>query len=122
MYQVKAITDKNYISIVLKGIMEADEAKNAAEEVENALTKVKDGFDIINDISEFKPVTEDAMKYIQQAQKAAEKKGAKRIIRIVGSVVGNLQFKRLQKESNIGYDIIEVRNMDDALKYIEENR
>ena len=57
MYQV--IVDKvhNRIVMQLKGFLLEDEMTKAANEVKNGIDILKPNFDVINDISDFKPAS-----------------------------------------------------------------
>jgi len=119
MYDIKADVIKNCLFITLKGFFQPDEAKVAADKVISEAEKLGTGFTIINDISEFKPASEEAAAHIKRAQGAVAQKGVKKVIRIVGaSVLGKFQFSRTQKEVHAGYESFEVATMEDALKLL----
>lgn len=119
MYDIRADVKRHCLLITLRGFLQPDEAKEAADKVISEAEKLATGFTIVNDISEFKPASEEAAAHIKRAQGAMAAKGAKKVIRIVGaSVLGKHQFNRTQKEAQAGYESIEVATMDDALKLL----
>jgi hypothetical protein len=118
MYKIQANTEKNYLLIELKGFFNEEETKNAAFLAVEEGKKLKPGFTIINNISEFKPVIQESVKYLSEAQTAIFQMGAKRAVRVVGNVLAKAQFNRVQKEANVGYEVVEVRTVEEAMKFI----
>ena len=121
MHKITSDRNKNRLIIILEGQMDSVEAKEAADEVVQKLEELNAGMEIINDISKFKPSSEEAQNEIIRAQKAAIQKGASRVVRVIGSVIGKTQFKRLQKEANATYEVIEANSMEDAINFLESN-
>lgn len=121
MHKVTADPEKNRLTIILEGLMNADEAKQAADEVSSALGTLKPGMDIINDISKFKPSSEETQAEIVRAQQSAVKAGAKRVIRVIESIIGKSQFKRLQQVAGASYEVFETGTLDEAVSFLDNN-
>lgn len=119
MFEVKSEPAKNRLFIKLSGFMTPEEAKQAADQVIKVVSHLKTGYAAINDITEFKPGREEVQNEIVRAQKFLTENGAKVVIRVVKSVSGEMQFKRLTDKAKIGYEIIEVNSVEDALKYLD---
>jgi hypothetical protein len=105
MHETKADPDRNRLYVTLKGRMTGKDAKQASARVISDLKKLKPGFDVITDISEFEPVTQKETELLVQAHKLFIKKGVGRVTRVIGSelkaVVANIQFERVSRKSNI---------------------
>lgn len=121
MHKAMADPEKNRLTIILEGLMNADEAKQAADEVSSALGTLKPGMDIINDISKFKPSSEETQAEIVRAQQSAVKAGAKRVIRVIESIIGKSQFKRLQQVAGASYEVFETGTLDEAVSFLDNN-
>ncbi len=119
MFKIEANTQQNYLIMQLEGFFNSEEIIEAAQKTKDEVDKLKPGFIIINDISKFKPVNQDSTIYIKDAQKYVFMKGAKKVIRVVESVISNLQFNRTKKAAQADYDVFEVSSMEEALKMIE---
>ena len=114
MYQIKADIDQNRLYITLEGRIDSKESKQAASQVMANMKKLKPGFDVITDISEFEPATQKEVDVLMQVQKALIDSGVNRIVRVVGNkikaTVGKIQFDRASKLTNVdakNFDLIE---------------
>lgn len=116
MFEVKADTGKNVLFIKLSGHMSDEEMVNAAEAVIKETKKLKTNFTVVNDISSFKPASQEGAKEILRAQKFLSDHGSGKIIRIVDGVLGKLQLNRNANEA--GLKVIEVKSMEEAKKHI----
>ncbi|MDH4262599.1 MAG: hypothetical protein OEV78_06075 [Spirochaetia bacterium] len=120
IYDIYAKPEKNRIYMKLKGFFRDEQVKEASDKFLSELEKLQPNFDIINDISEFRPATAKGAQIIKDAQIKVAQKGIKRLVRIVDkSVSGLLQFKTTAKEA--GYDGIAVSSLEEAIKYLESN-
>lgn len=119
MYEINIDKEKNRMYLHLKGFLQDDELLDASNKVKIGCDELQSGFDIINDISEFNAATQKGRELIKDAQVYAFKKGVNRVVRVVGNVIGEIQFKRSSREA--GYTAITVRTLDEAYKYLDEN-
>lgn len=95
MYSVRSDLSKNRLYIKLSGHMEKSEVAMAADKVIEEAKKLRPGFATINDISDFKPASQDATTELQRAQAFLKQAGTSRVIRILGeSTIANLQLNR----------------------------
>ncbi len=76
MYETRAHTDRNYLYILIKGLMYMDEAEQTVAAVIAEGQKLKPGFAIINDISEARPTSPEIAEVIKKAQVALFQRGA----------------------------------------------
>ncbi len=122
MYRTRADIEKNRLYIILKGRIAAKESKKAASQVIADLKKLKPGFDVVTDISEFEPVTQKEIEILTQVHKALIENGVNRIARVIGSelkaTVGKIQFERASKQTKVvakNFDLVE-----DADLYLDD--
>ncbi len=119
MYETKAHADRNYLYILIRGLMYLPEAEEAVAAVIAEGEKLKPGFTIINDISEARPTSPEIAEVIKKAQTALFTMGATRVIRIVGEAAAtHLQFARTQRESNAAYASEVAASLEEALTMI----
>ena len=85
------------------------------------LDKLKPGFDLINDILDFKPVLPNSIEKQKKAIQYTVGGGLKTAIRIVpvSYFVGN-QFSRISEEIG-GYDIETAASLDEAERILDKN-
>ncbi len=120
MYVISTNRKKNRLYIELKGFISYDETRRAVDAIKRELNNLKPDFDIINDMRDFKPTSPEGAMRIQQAQVYASQKGLRRVVRIVDSKLGSLQFKRLHQQSGIAYDVFEADSLVAAEKLLDE--
>jgi hypothetical protein len=100
---VRADIRKNRLYVVLAGFFDDREAKQAADKVIQEIKRLRPGFDIINDISGFRPATQRGVQEMIRAQRFAHAAGVDRVIRIVPfETLGSMQFARTSKRA--GYE------------------
>ncbi|MBW1810031.1 MAG: hypothetical protein JRJ87_17675 [Deltaproteobacteria bacterium] len=98
LYNITADIPKNRLYLTFEGSFSDDEAKLVFKETLKEANKLRAGFDVINDISEFQPATIEGTKVIQAAQEVLVKLGVNRVVRVVGkSIIGQMQFRRTFK-------------------------
>ena len=113
MYTVKADVEKNRLYISLVGFFKLEEMQKCTDDVIEESRKLKRGYDVITDISQFKPAGPETIKEIERGQEHFKSTGVGRGIRIVGeSVLSGMQFNRTGKA--IGYIPDTVATLADA--------
>ncbi len=96
---------KNRLYLVLDGFFQDDEIPKVADKCISEASKLKPGFDVINDISNFKPASPKGAEEIKRAQIFVKQNGVKRVIRVVGeAVLAQAQFDRQSKGSGLTAD------------------
>jgi hypothetical protein len=118
MYEAKADLIKNRLYIKLSGFMEKEAISKAADAVIREAKKLKPNFNVINDISEFKPTTHEAANEIRRAQEYLKNHNVGRVIRVIAraAIVGAMQLERTGKEA--GYDANTVASIAEAEKLL----
>ena len=121
MYQSKVDIEKNRLYVTLKGRITAEESKKAANQVIEDIKKLTSGFDVITDISEFEPVTQNEANMLIAVHKALTEQGVNRIVRVVGNelkaTVGKIQFERTSKQSKLVAENFDA--LEDADRYLD---
>jgi hypothetical protein len=118
MYTVKADVAKNRLYVTMVGFFKAEEMKECTDKTIEESKKLKSGYDVVTDISQFKPAGPETVKEIERGQAHFKATGVGRGIRVVGeSVLSGMQFTRTGK--TIGYDPDTVATVADAEKLLD---
>jgi hypothetical protein len=113
---IEVSVTRNRIYIGLEGYFRDDEAAEVAERMIRELKKLRPGFDLINDISQFKPASSAAAGQILRVQGVMKEMGVRRIVRVVaGNALGNMQIKRAANESGLEAQIAGTREEAERL-------
>jgi hypothetical protein len=118
MYTVKVDVAKNRLYITMVGFLKADEMKACTDQVILETKKLKPGYDVITDISQFKPADQEAVKEIERGQAHFKATLIGHGIRVVGkSAVTSMQFSRTGKA--VGYIPDAVATVAEAEKLLD---
>lgn len=94
------VGEPDVLYLTLEGRLEREEAMATVEEMETVLDGVDDGFYTINDISEFSPVSQDAVDAIERGKRVLADNGVAALVRVVGdSTTAKMQFEQVGNES-----------------------
>jgi hypothetical protein len=119
MYKVHADIARNRLYITLAGFLSLEEAKACGDEAIALSKKLKAGYDVLTDITEFKPGTQDVAKDIERVQAHFKNSGARRGARVVGqNAASSMQFNRTGKAA--GFSAVNVATLADAEKFLSE--
>ncbi len=119
MYKNRADVIKNRLYVTFKGKMELDEIKIACANAHQEARRLRAGFGVISDVSEFFPATEDGRLAMQQTMKTLNEMGMGEVVRIVPSnaqVAGN-QWQRTSRA--VGYVAHQVPTLAEAEKLLD---
>ncbi len=120
MYKITANQIKNRLYMQLKGFMEDDEMHTAAEVLIAEVKKLKPGFDVINDISECKPTTQQGSMEIARCQKYVVEHGVRHVMRVLGTnAITRMQFSRTSKNAGSEAVTEEVISFEEAEKRLD---
>lgn len=118
-YQVEIDRAENRLYMKLDGMLEQEMADDVVEEITDRLDELRPGFQVINDISEFKPVSQDATDAIERGKQAIADRGVNAVVRIVGdSVIGKMQFDRVGDEIE-GYHVATAESREQAERFLD---
>lgn len=118
-FSIEADTGANRLHMELSGTLDAEEAAAALEAVEREAAGLDDGFEVINDISGFKPLSQDVADTIAEGKRSLSEAGAGALVRVTGdSAIGSMQFDRVGDAD--GYDIATVETVADAEAMLDD--
>ncbi len=121
MYQVIPNRAKNRIYMRLEGFLTDQEVHEFVEQQIAAIKTMKPGFDVINDISNFKPASPEGAKEIERMLKFSDEYGTRYVMRIIGpNYIARMQFNRLHLATNAKYITEEVASREEAEKRLDE--
>ena len=114
-YEIEADRAENRLYLTLHGTLDADQIAEAADEAVEAAQTLREGFDIVNDISRFRPPSPEAAKPIKEAQGELLEMGVERVVRVVddetSAGVENAFSRRSQQ---VGYEAMTATTVDEA--------
>ncbi len=114
MYKVRIDEEKNRIVVTLAGILTTSEAVACKEIIEKEVVKLSPGFDVIDDISNFRLGQEKAGPVLKEIINYLANHNVHKIVRVVGSSqTGLIQFAKLTGESK-SYNLNYVPTLKDA--------
>ena len=114
---MRADTSKNRLYVVLDGYFSDEKVKEACSKVLREVRKLKPGFTAINDISGFRPASPQGAAEMQRAQGVIMEAGLTRVVRIVGSALGEMQFRRTSR--NAGYGASTAASIQEAERMLD---
>lgn len=107
MFTVKADVPKNRLYVTLEGFLHYPEMKACTDKTIEEAKKLKKGFDVITDLTNFNPVGQDAIDEVARGQAFFKESGIRHGIRIEGkAVLTNLQFNRTAKIANYNPNVV----------------
>lgn len=113
MYKIKHDLVRNRLYLTLEGAFTLDDAQKCVKDVVAASTRLKKGYDVVNDISNLKVVSQDIAKEIEKVQAHFVSSGARMGIRVIGSnAISGMQFRRTA--GNTGYNSVNVSSLGEA--------
>jgi hypothetical protein len=119
-YEVRADESKNRLYMTLVGMLDEETASEVVSEIEAAVGRLDPGFTIVNDISEFKPMSEDAVDKIEEGKALAAEAGVDATVRVTGeSVIGKMQFERVGGGAE-SYHVATAETVEEAEELLAE--
>jgi hypothetical protein len=112
-YKIRVDIVKNRLYVTLIGFPSLDEMQRCGDETIEATRRLRPGYDIITDITQFKAGGPDVAKDIERVQAHFQASGARQGVRVVGErALSGLQFSRTGKLA--GYNSINVATVAEA--------
>ncbi|MBN1757093.1 MAG: hypothetical protein JW863_02180 [Chitinispirillaceae bacterium] len=119
MYELIVDTANNRLTVILSGIIGKMESEKIAREMVAACSRLKRGFDVINDISRYEAAdkkSEDVFKGVIEFFKI---RGVRKVIRVVGgSKAALVKFADVTKTVS-NYTVQYVPTMEAAVKLLD---
>ena len=111
MYQIKSIIiggimfnieKQSYgFKLTFSGIVEIDEMKNWVSESKKVLAAQSSGFNVMIDMRNLKPVSQEVKDETEKGQQLYKQKGMSKSVVILASAILTLQFRRIAKDTGI---------------------
>jgi hypothetical protein len=118
LYSVKADVQKNRLYVTLEGFFEKELMKECTDKTIEETKKLKRGFDVITDLSNFKPVGKEALAEVARGQSFFKQAGIRHGIRVEStSALTTNQFDRLGK--SVDYNPNVVKNVLEAERLLD---
>lgn len=94
-FDIRTDLSKNRLYIRIEGFFREPDAAPVWPALESALAELRPGFDVITDLSGFKPGLPGAASNLRRAGELVKAKGRRRAVRVAGKLVtGLMQYKR----------------------------
>lgn len=94
----------NRLYIDLNGKLDADRIDDAAAETVAAATDLDDGFDVVTDLTGFRPPSPEAARPIKRAQEELVEMGVDRVVRVVDDDTSRVVVNAFERRSrDVGY-------------------
>ena len=121
MYDITADRQTNRLHIDLNGRMDADQIDEAADATVEEAEKLRDGFDIITDLSGFKPPSPEAAEPIKRAQAQLKEMGVDRVVRVIDDETNNVVRHAFERRSkDVGYSGESAESVSEAERILEK--
>ncbi len=120
-YTITADKILNRLNMKLSGTFSIEDTLPIINRINAEIVKLQEGFDVINDVRELKFVDTKTAKEIKKGTTILQDKGAKRLIRVIGS--SKLALMTLAKFSNFSNSKMKIYyapTLEDAYKILEE--
>ncbi|MBD3392942.1 MAG: hypothetical protein GF418_12625 [Chitinivibrionales bacterium] len=119
MHEVTADTDKNRLYVTLSGNISREEAERTVDAVVASVSRLRDGFDVINDLSELRLSHLSAAGTLRNVMDFLKSHHVGRVIRVAGrSRMGFTQFLRAA-ERFTAYRPEYARSREEAERMLE---
>lgn len=121
-YEIDVDRSENRLYLELDGLLDEETATAHVEDMLAAADELDSGFDMVNDISSFKPMNQDASEVIERGKEGLTERGVSAVVRVTGdSVTGKLQFDRVGTDSE-GYHVATAESPEEAEQLLDEFR
>jgi hypothetical protein len=121
MYDITANRRDNRLQIDLTGRMEAADIDEAADVAVEEAEELRDGFDIITDLSGFRPPSPEAAKPIKRAQQQLKEMGVDRVVRVVDEETSQVVVNAFERRSrDVGYSGETAESVAEAERLLDE--
>jgi hypothetical protein len=112
---------KNRLYLTLTGLMTDAEMRVAADQTIEVVKKLRKGFTVLNDISQFRPMTKDGVNEVARVGVFCAQHGMRATARVVGiSPTAHQQFQRVAKEN--GYTAYTAQSVEEAEALLDAHK
>lgn len=118
MYKIRVDIAKNRLYVTLVGFFSSEEIRQCGDETIAATKRLRPGYDVVTDITQFKAGTPEVAADIKRVQLHFQTSGARQGVRIVGgNPIAKMQFRRTSSE--VAYNSVDVSTLEEAEKLLE---
>ena len=104
MFEIETDARTSRLYIDLNGKLDADTIDDAAAETVAAATDLDDGFDVVTDLTGFRPPSPEAARPIKRAQGKLVELGVDRVVRVVDDDTSRVVVNAFERRSHdVGY-------------------
>ncbi|QGN06037.1 hypothetical protein Hrd1104_01175 [Halorhabdus sp. CBA1104] len=124
-YNLDVQTAKNRMTLTLEGQLDTSEVDAVVDAMADGAQDLDDGWELINDISGFKPAAAAAEASLKDGARQAGRLGMDTVVRVTGeSVTAEFQWERIGDEasSEEGYDVFVAESVDDAAAMLDDHQ
>lgn len=112
---------KKRVYLRFKGSLTKAQAEDLREAYRRAITQVGPGYSAVSIFEEFMPGTPEVQEVISSMIQMANDGGCRAAVRVgQGSVFGQLQLGRLQREAQVGYTVHDCETLAEADAILDE--
>lgn len=120
-YDTEADISANRLYIDLSGRIDADGIEDAASAAVDEAERLRDGFDIVNDLAGFKPPSPEAAKPIKRAQAQLKEMGVDRVVRVTDEETSGVVVTAFERRSrDVGYSGETADSVEEAERLLSE--
>ncbi len=117
MYTIRVDTVRNRLYVTLVGYFALEEIKKCGDETIESTKRLRPGYDVVTDITQYKAGPPEVAKDIERVQAHFRKSGARQGVRIVGgNALSGMQFRRAG--TNAEYNSVNVPSLEEAEKLL----
>lgn len=121
MFEITADRATNRLYIDITGTVDREEMEAAADKTLSEADTLREGFDIINDLSGFQPPSPEAAKPIKVAQGKLQEMGLSRTVRVIDDDTSPVVVNAFERRSrDVGYSGEQADSVDAAETLLEE--
>jgi len=114
-YEIVADRSTNRLSLTLLGTLDEEQVAEAAEEAVDEAETLRPGFDIVNDISRFRPPSPEAAEPIKEAQAELLEMGVERVVRVADDETSQVVVNAFSRRSKqVGYEGMTAESVAEA--------
>lgn len=119
-YEVRAAAGRNRLYIDLAGRLSAEEIQTAADMAVEAAEALEPEFDIVTDLSGFRPPDPEAAGPIKEAQAALAEMGIDRVVRVADEDTSAVVVNAFERRSrDVGYEGHIADTIDEAERLLD---
>lgn len=117
-YTIRVDPVRNRLYVTLEGFFTLDEIKQCGNETIEATKKLRRGYCVVTDITQYKAGPPEVAQDVERVQAHFRRSGARQGVRIVGeSFLSGMQFRRTG--GNAEYDSVNVPSLEAAEKFLD---